>query len=115
VKPALLFTTAKIPVKEPLPPIAKGDVPKRVESLPRSRSLSIIEIVARRMDTMSRDAPQVQTATQIRAQDRPGPRSDAFNKWGSRSPEDNGAGRTRSRRRRIKPQFALQEKDRVVA
>lgn len=64
---------------------------------------------------MSRDAPQVQTATQIRAQDRPGPRSDAFKKWGSRSPEDNGAGRTRARRRRIKPQFALQEKDRVVA
>jgi hypothetical protein len=64
---------------------------------------------------MSRDATQVQTATQIRAQDLPGPRSNAFNKWGSRPPEDNGAGRTRSRRRRMKPQFTLQEKDRVVA
>jgi hypothetical protein len=98
-KPALLFTRPKIQGNKPLPPFAKGDVPKRVESLPLFWSLSIIEIVARRMDTRSPPETQVQTATQIRAQDRPGPRSNAFNKWGSRPPEDNGAGRTRSRRR----------------
>ena len=82
-KPALLFTRPKIQGNKPLPPFANGDVPKLVESLPLFWSLSIIEIVARRMDTRSPPGTQVQAAAQISVQDRSVQHRDAFSKWDS--------------------------------